>query len=356
MSTPPHLPPKSCSVPLYKRLRLMESIVFVSIFAFVSGLVGGIVSDVYITPEYDAYTGVVQEARVVTRSFEQIPDAFFIRNQYRRMLSLVPRSLYENGQHRMPGAGINAVLLTDSGWFVAPILDRGIQANNLVALSSAGEVYEIESFVFDTEAGLVYGSLAGEGFRVVSFPANDALKPGTGVWIAGDGTLQRSILTYPKRSNTVQPMYQIGDIGYRSFVSDNVETGSVVWTEEGAFLGFVDNEGAIKPWFVVTSVYSSVFSGELISRESIPISGYIVSLLEDERAVVDIQYGFYIEKVGNGLDELELGDILVEIAGEPVAPWRVDALIAENRKKDIDVTILRSGTLVHQTISKDTRI
>ncbi len=352
MTTPPHLPPKSCSVPLYKRLRLIESIIFVSVLAFISGLVGGIISDVYITPEYDEYTGLIREQRVVPSIAQQTPDPLFVREQFRRTISLLPKNTYEQSGHIAPDSAVTGILLTDTGWFVAPIPAAGIQARSWVAVTASGLVYDIESLVFDTEQGLVYGSIEAEGFRVVSFPVVESLDPGVGVWVAQHGTLERTQLAYPSTNKKTGNTYSLGEAAYTFSTVNPVLAGSVVWTEEGNFLGFVEDEGVITPWYVVKSVYTNVFTGNAIAHPLFPIHGYIVTLTEDESALAGGRYGFYVERVDTSATDVIPGDIIVEFRGDPIVPWLLEAQVAEHTEDKARLTVLAEQLRVEKYATK----
>ncbi len=332
---------------------MVESVVFVSLMAFFSGLVGGIVSDVYITPEYDEYSGIIRESRVVTRTIQQTPDPLFLREQYRRMLYLVPKPTYQKLQHIVPGTAVQAVLLTDTGWFVVPSLGNNIQAKSWVAVTSEGEVYDIESIVPDETEELVYGSLDGDGFRVVTFPFLDALDPGTGLWIAYNGTLEKNTLAYPEKNNTMASVYSPNDASYTFKPYDASPAGSVVWGEDGSFVGFVDKEGAIKPWFVVKSVYTKVFTGNPIEHQTLPFRGYSVILTEDQHALAHSRYGFYIADVSVGVEDVQSGDIVVALSGNPIVPWTLNAMLAEHVGEHIEVNVLRDGDIQSTQIQKE---
>lgn len=352
MSHPPHLPPKSCSVPLYKKLRMVESVIFVSLMAFFSGLVGGIVSDVYITPEYDDALGVVRESRVISMAQDKAPDALFVRDTYRRTLSLVPRAAFERVGHVVPGTATNAVLLTDTGWFVAPAPASGIQARSWVAVSSDGVAHEIASIVFDVEQGLVYGSLESNGFRVASFPFINAIRPGAGLWIAAHGTLEKTSLSYPEKNTNLSTSYRPGENAFVFRPVDTAPAGSIVWGEDGTFFGFVDNTGAITPWFVVKSVYTRVFAGESIDHKTVPIRGYTITLSEDESALTGGRHGFFVDRVDGVSEIFEPGDIIVHIAGDVLTPWTLDAVVAAQSGSDTTrITLLRDGELIETHIA-----
>jgi hypothetical protein len=352
MKHSPHLPPKSCSVPLHKRLRLVESIIFVTALAFISGLVGGIISDVYITPEYDAYTGVIQNKRVITQTVQQTPDPLFVREQYRRMLFLSPRAVYEKTGYVSPDTVITAVLLTDTGWFVVPTPTKGINAKSWVAVTAAGEAYNIESIVLDKEQGLVYGSLDGEGFRVASFPFLDSFEPGRGIWISKNGTLERSTLAYPSLREDILGTYRPGESSYVFKPLDSAPSGAVVWTEGGEFFGFVNKEGAIKPWYVVKSVYTNVFTEQPIAHDVLPVQGYAVALTEEESAIIGGRYGFYIESVDSGITEIAAGDVIVGIEDNPLVPWILEANVLLHNGESIIVRVLTGGDVVEKILEK----
>lgn len=351
MKTPPHLPPKSCSLPLYKRIRQVESILFIAGLSFVSGIVGGIISDVYITPDYNFYYGVARGQYVIPKVVEQVPDALFVREQYRQTLSLVQKKIYEKSARVSPDTAITAVFISDTGWFVAPSPANGMQAQNWLAITSDGAVYTIKNIILDTEEELVYGSIEGEGFRVVSFPFLDALDSGKGLWIGKNGRLERSVLAYPSLwRDDSSNIYRPGEVAYAFRVLDIAPLGSVVWTEDGKFFGFVDKNGTIKPWFVIKSVYTNVFAGKQIVHTVLPVQGYIVMLSENESVLAGGRYGFYIERVDAGVDNLKKGDVIVAFNGESLVPWLFSANIELHTGDSATISVLRDSNLLDQQI------
>ena len=348
---PPHLPPKSCSVPFYKKLRLVESILFMTVLSFISGLVGGIVSTVYIIPEYDVNTGLIRGQRVVTKTVaESAPDPLFVREQYRRVLSLVPKTLYDNTGYVPLDATVSAVLLTDTGWFVAPLPAGGVQATQWVAVTSDGEEHLIKTVVVDGARGLFYGLLDGSGFRVVTFPGLDALDAGTDVWLATHGTLDRSTLVYPTISKEIEKTYSPGEPAYTFSLSNSVLPGTVVWTSDGKFFGFVNSMGGITPWYVIQSVYTNVFTDKVLVRNVLPVHGHVVSLPESESARVGGRYGFYIERVDPRAQMIKKGDAIVQLEGNPLVPWTLEARILLHQGDQIPVTVLRDSDLIEMQL------
>jgi hypothetical protein len=347
MSHPPHLPPKTCSVPFYKRLRLVESIIFIAVFAFISGLVGGIISDTYITPEYDAYTSVIRNQQAKVPS--SVPDPLLVSTLMTQTVSLVPRALYEQTRHVTPDTSISAVLLTDTGWFVAPLPPAGMLARNWVAVSTAGVSYDIESLVVDSTAGVVYGFLDGNGFRVVSFSTVETLTAGTNVWTQSFGSLKPNTLA--------EPMNVVAGIGARSagaspysfMLTQPVPDGSVVWTQDGMFVGFLNKESGLLPWFVIQSVYTDVFTHTPIVHLTVPMQGHIVVLSDTEHALTGAQFGLYVTQIDRGVDsDVRVDDIVVSIAGKTFFPWTLDAVIAEQRAGVVNVRVLEDGQLVEK--------
>jgi len=343
MQTPPHLPSKSCSVPLYRRLMMSSSLIVITLIALVSGLVGGIVSDVYIVPEQGigTDTGVISRgpAHVIT----DLQDPVFLRDQLRRSVTLVQKDVYDATGYIPLNNTYEAVLLTDTGWFVMPKQrDMVFRPEEWIAVSMNGETYEIDSFQKDPAYDLLYGSLNGNGFRVTAFAPVSSLEPSTSLWAMHHGVIERTALAYPTPVS-VGVSTPLGGSQYVFQLQDQTVPRSILWTDDGAFFGFVNEEGVIVPWFVVESIYTDVFTGSGIVHDTAPVTGHMVRLTEKQSARVDgAKYGFFVDTV------LEKGvvvaeDLITHVGDSAIEPWTMQALVAKQTGESISVRVLRNG-------------
>ena len=342
MSHPPHLPPKSCSVPLYRRLMLSSSLIVITIIALASGLVGGIVSDVYIVPEqYTTGTGVVSRGN--THLVKELEDPIFLRDQLRKTVTLVQKSVYSLEGYLPLDYTLTGVLLTDTGWFVIPQLgELSPAADEWIAVAMNGEVYDVKTFITDARSGVVYGSLQANGFRVTSFADLSSLTPGLSLWALRNGNLERTALAYPE-ARTGESADTLGNAQYLFHTEATLPFGTVLWTDDGAFFGFVNDAGVLVPWFMIESMYTDVLSGNEITYTPLPVTGNVVLLTEKQSALAaGARYGFFLDTV-DASTSLQANDLITHIGDTTIDPWTVQAQIALQNGDTIFLRVLREG-------------
>ncbi|EKD67274.1 MAG: hypothetical protein ACD_48C00502G0005 [uncultured bacterium] len=353
MLHPPHLPPKSCSVPLYRRFMLSSSLIIITIIAFVSGLVGGIVSDVYIVSDQGLGTNIGFISRGPAPVVTDVEDPVFLRDQLRRSVTLVKKDVYTDVGYIPLTNTYEAVLLTDTGWFVMSADRESIfQPEEWLAVTLTGETYTVDSFRKDPEYDLVYGTLQGEGFRVTSFASVSSLIPGVALWAMHESVLERTELAYPspvaERVRTA-----VGDAQYTFAVQSSLASRSILWTDEGALFGFVNADGSLVPWFVIESIYTDVFLGKTISRDTLPIAGHMVRLTEKQRVDAEgVQYGFFVEMFSEG-SGIKKGDLITHVGDIAIEPWTMQALVAQQKGESVSLRLLREGERVDISVLKD---
>jgi len=329
-----------------------SALIIITIIALASGLVGGIVADVYIVPEQGINSNSII-TRGSGRSVGDFEDPVFLREQLRKTVTLVQKNMYSPNGYLPLEHTLTGVLLTDTGWFVIPQLgELSPAADEWVAVAMNGEVYDIQKFVTDSASGVVYGSLEGSGFRVTSFADLDALTPGMPLWAMRNGSLDRTALSYPE-ARTSENAKTLGNAQYVFRTTEPLPFGTVLWTDEGAFFGFVNDAGVLVPWFMIESEYTDVLAGNEITHTAFSVTGEAVRLTEKQSALSNgARYGFLVD-TANKKTELQIGDLITSIGDTAISPWTMQDLIATHRGDTLPVQVLRDGIRKDIELSKN---
>ncbi|PIZ95622.1 MAG: hypothetical protein COX81_00405 [Candidatus Magasanikbacteria bacterium CG_4_10_14_0_2_um_filter_37_12] len=343
----PHLPPQSCSVPLRKQLRYLWNIGVVIVIAMLSGLAGTLVTFAWVMPfwgvENSYYT--INSSRLQSEKIMS-PAQVFVSEQKIRMLRVVDRREKIDGQFYRPAGLIGTgVLLTDGGWFVTPLNTKiSNSLNYLDAIGSQGEVFKVEKTMIDSENNLLYGKIFGQGFRVASFPDWKIISPGSVMWQT-DGTVWDPIVLGDYIDVGLKDVFSIDEERYRLTGLEQLSYGRVLWTQDGQFVGFVEEENQINLAFNIEQNYTSLF-GEVENKvNEFPWKGYTVENI-DPRVSLENAYGFLVTysptKVSTST--IGVGDIVVKIEGKSLDPHRLYQQ-AKVLPSEFIMTVVRDGEL-----------
>ncbi|PIR75237.1 MAG: hypothetical protein COU34_03815, partial [Candidatus Magasanikbacteria bacterium CG10_big_fil_rev_8_21_14_0_10_43_9] len=267
-----------------------------------------------------------------------------------RSVTLVQKDVYEATGYIPLTDTYEAVLLTDTGWFVMPeARDQVFRPEEWIAVTMNGETYEVDSFQKDPAYDLIYGSLGGDGFRVTAFAPVSSLEPSTSLWAMHQGDLERTALTYPTPVSEGAPTF-LGDAQYMFQLQAQTLPASILWTDDGAFFGFLNGEGVIVPWFVIESIYTDVFTGTPIVHTTFPVKGSVVRLTEKQSATAgDAKYGFFVE-IADEKTGLQKNDLITHIGDTAIEPWTLQALILSQTRETVSVHLLRDGARIDLTL------
>jgi len=324
------------------------SLVILTAVALFAGVVGGIVSDVYILPEQVSGTNAnIFSSRVPSHTLADTNDPIFFRDQLRRTITLVPKKEYERTGYIPLDHTYTGVVLTDTGWFVVPSFEGALLPKEWVAITAAGQSYPIHTFVSDPTYHFIYGALDGDGFRVASFATLSALVPGTFLWAMSDGEFGRTTLASPTSFSQKDIPAYVGQEMYTFKTQQPSAPGTVLWTEDGTFFGFANDIGVIVPWFVIESTYTNVFTSTSIEHHVLPVKGHVIRLTEKQSVQAEgAAYALYVDTVDTsfGNEDIVSGDVITHIADRAIEPWTLQGIVAKQGGDTVRVRVLRDGT------------
>ena len=345
---PPHLPPESCSLDFRRRIIRALFVSGLVVIALLVGALGALMASVWLVP--DTYQNLLLSQGTITSSGRVLdtPDPVFVREREMRTLKMYDHtSALSEGIYRPNGYIGKAIILTDTGWFAMQLeKNPGQTARLWHVYDSTGLLHEITETQYDTETGVLYGSIDASGFRVIAFADGDMLGDQSPVWLhMPNGSWKSTTLTQPKHIGTAT-IFSLYDEQYRFDFEDTPAIGSLVWDIRGRLVGFVDADGLLVPWFFVEEQYASLFEGQRIQvRSPIPITGQFITRAST-KANGTSEHGLLVSRVGRsivsvGEQSLLPGDIIVGVNSTPLVPWR------------LQYDILRAGDTVRFTVQRN---
>lgn len=323
---PPHLPEKEFSEKHYHFWQNIRFIFYVVIISLLAGITGALVVSAWLQPSFYSNEGSFlinknynsQKENISTWS--QTPSVLAARRLEFSTINIFDKTLQVSENFYPESAFIGRVaMLSSNGWGVMyyPNFDKN-KLSTWLALDSQGLSYEIENTLFDSERGFVYIKFVGQNFRVMSFPNWDNFTNGTKVWVSDYNVWKERQLG--DTIVVVDKPHKITEQYSRLHLEPDTKVGDIVMTEEGQFVGFVDNEGLLQTaWYTQYQLTNLLEKNDFL-KSDIDFSGYFV----ERHGVSDVAQtpgsGFYIVNVGNKKSGLKKGDIIIAINGSDIDP------------------------------------
>lgn len=339
MSTSPHLPPKSCSVPAYYVRQSLPWIFVVVTIAMLSGVAAGLATAAWVLPSLQTS----DTAGAVRGGGKQVqfiaPDVVLKKTISQRVLTLYDKTKRRAGVAYAPEAVVgHAAVLSSDGWAVASLPAYRVGAEQQWELIDfQGIAYEPNDVIVDPVTGLVYINIAAEGLPIVSFRQHDQLQVGEVLWAHSPGRWEQTQVSGMVRTAAVP--WQIWEPSLRHSLTENVVSGSLLVTSQGHLSGFVDKEQTIVDIEMVQRQLSHLLQEQKLVYRIVPWYGYMVdgAFVED---VYQRRPGFLVTQDRQGT--LEVGDIIIAVDGESVRKQSVSRLVLD--AADVfSVVVLRDG-------------
>jgi len=226
-----------------------------------------------------------------------------------------------------------ALLLSSDGYAVFYgefDTENPLQAVFLEAIDYKGDAYEVEKLFVDEKNSLIYLKIEGKSFASAPFASWDELSSDQLFWTVGWSQWKHAFIREFYNANEKES-YNIHDANQKALLSPYIESGSLVFDGEGAFIGFVDSENILHWGWSVEAQLKNLLSQGKIDVKMLPFEGTLVDLapgLVDEEVVL----GFFLDKdaLSEKSDSLPLkkGDIIVKIDGKLLQAENISNILA----------------------------
>lgn len=356
MSFPPHLPPQSSSISLYRRAKWTLILLAVVLFSFLSAVAATLATIAWIVPVGKTPETLVFRNTEIRREEERKnADQAFVHDHKQRLLRVVDdrKKIAEGFYADEASVGI-AVILTDDGWFVMRMPAQPSSGfMHWKAIDHKEDSFSVGEIVTDAEAGLLYGKLkGGAGFRVASFADQKIFGIDTPLYGAvlqkglSPSPWPRVLLTGPEAIAPTDQSILIGRERYRLGLSKPHSPGAPLFTAEGTFAGFTDEEGRLLSVFFITEQYTNVFQQKKASYTGLPLRGRLVTDIAGKSAFAVTQAPTRATKNSVGA-----GDIITRVNDLPIDPVRLHEQILSSQTPVI-LTIMRKGEPIIISVEK----
>ncbi len=295
MNHPPHLPPRSCSIPAYY---VRQSLPWVTLMLFLSVLAGvasALAAAVWVLPDIGA-AGLSD--RILLRR-DTTPDTLepYVLNQTRaRTVTLYDKTkTVSEGAFPLTARVGEAMLLSSDGWAVLVQDTLKTRSEMLLAVDSQSVSTTIDTIVEDPYTDLVYVHLVGQGFRVAAFGSEEA--EGGTVWAIAPGNKIENATIIPAREFIVpEKTYTFDRPELLPQVLPGVPFGSFVVDRRGDVLGLVAKNNVLYPSWLVESHMRQVLQSGKITYPDFGFKGVFVSAIPEAETIISRQ-GFLVTEV-----------------------------------------------------------
>jgi len=340
---PPHLPPKSCSVPMYRRFQSLKWFLFFILVSFLTGITAALVAVAWVAPLYmmqtPLYTIQVDSERQASRTIDEL----FERRVERQLVTVYDSEKKVGGdvytRDAIFGTG---VFFTSDGWFALYGPDYRVGDERAWEIvDHKGDTFDIEHVLVGFGEEMLYVKIAGSGFTVSDFPSWDGVESGQFAWAFIRGEWYTTVYGDGEWVSDT-PTYAIDSPQYRPVLSGQLEQGSVLLDRQGLPLGFVDVDGHVLSFELTEKQYPVILENQQVSRESFGLVGHAVDYVLVDGVWTE-RLGFYIADLTQvrAKDGFVRGDIVIAIEGQSVEErvlWR-----QVDRTENFTVTVLRDG-------------
>lgn len=341
MTHPPHMPPKSSSL---QQRRAVQTLPWLFVFMALSAVIATSISTAFLAwyvPDFVSYyvPAVISNRQSVSN--DSGIDPLLAKHIDDRSVTL----------YRAPAASVGAlaatnrvgqgILLSSDGW-IALLIDGTLPAGT-IALDTEGKTHSIETTIVDEESGIIYAKLSAGNFLVSTLSSWQQDMYRASVWVLNEWGIERQLVS--ERAILQSPAQLELHTPYTA-LNLSADTGSIVYDESGAFVGFVQDTTIVPSWYV-SNALSAILAGTPIETTR---TGYRGVLVE---AYTDPLNGVYIDSPAvqittvplttNTTDDtaLRVGDIITAIDTKPV---HMHTLAREwAAPKTITLRILRDG-------------
>ncbi len=319
MKTPPHLPPRSCSVPAYYVRQSLPWIAVVVVLSVLSGVAAALAISAWAVPEGNiaALSDRILLRRTVAAD---ALDASAVNYVTTRLLDVYDVSKETRYHTVAPDALLGrALLLSSDGWAVF-YGAKNIRASDLILVDSQGVSYVVEEMVADARTGLTYIHLSGNGFRVAAFGQlhNEIVN----AWAFTGEKQAVMVKVEPPRLHATQvSSVALGEPSLLPYVDGGaLRAGTVVTNEQGEVFGIVGSEQTLIPAWMLEHGVRQVIRDRKVVYPNIGIEGTLVALLRTDAGLTRTTQMVVSRVTGRARDAgVRVGDRIERVNGASVS-------------------------------------
>lgn len=219
------------------------------------------------------------------------------------------------------------VLLSSNGWvaFHNPKFD----INNhqiLEVIDHKGIVHKAKKIKYDQRSGITYIQLNQDNFRVSSIFEWESKEP-KHVWRVGDknwymdSLVERKDLSAKTTFSIAKPQF--------FYQLDEYKTSQALFSNNGALVGFVDQEGKVLPSWYISNQLSNVLSNNQLSYPELNYSGRLVDVIVDneDNSAKELT-AFYVESdnKSSNTSTVMTGDLILSIDNNKIDSENISRL------------------------------
>lgn len=349
MTHPPHLPPKSCSIRMHKKIQFFGWLFLIIILSTLAGITAALSTVAWIVPTVT--TGgtpiFLRDTSADTKRQSDI-DPAVIQQTKQRIMSLYDMRDVTVDQYFLPTAYISeVVMLSSDGWGVmyAPNFDLAA-AKTFIGVDYQGVVHQIEHVVVDPLQDYVYMKFSGGGFRIVSFGDSEQLFADRSAWLVDRGVWNAQALTAVDHTHIDEPYPLWKELPAFStklgeFLSSEYQSG-MLFNDKGELVGFVDANGVVHDLWPIEDSLAQILTEQKVTYEGLNWTGFPVIGLR-MADMIAFNMGIYISSVSDTTIDVRKGDVIRQIDGVPVSAESIRAQLLRANQGTLTLTILRDG-------------
>lgn len=347
MTTPPHLPPESWSVPAYYIRRSAPWIVIIILLSILSGVSAALAIIAWGIPEGNmaSFSDRILLRRTVA---PETLDEAVVNHVTTRMFDVYDTSNQTRYNTLAPNAFIGrAMLLSSDGWavFFAP---KPVKAESIVMVDMQGMSYMVEEVVVDSTTNLTYAHVTGNGFRVAAF--SDLASEPSVAWAFTEEKQTTPVRVLPPRFTAqTYTTISLGEPTVLPVVEEVVVPGTVITDDRGEVLGVVGNKQVLYPAWMLEKQVRQVISNRTIAYPNFGIEGTLVALSFDD-GVATRAPSMLVTSVARQARaaEIQVGDRITRVNGVPLSFDTLSEQLLQTT--EVRVTVDRNGQEIPVTL------
>ncbi|MFH0857573.1 MAG: hypothetical protein V1848_02385 [Candidatus Magasanikbacteria bacterium] len=350
---PPHLPPASCRIDTYYRLRSLFGLVLLVFISFLAGLAATLSVFAWVIPMTNDQVALNTLNRTNSWDLKSNIDAATQHSIRLRLVSIYDkRYALSNGFYNESAQVGKAVVLSSDGWAVMHVENTELLTQKNISLFEAldykGEKFVLEKVQVDKEAKVVYVKLQGNGFHVAAFTDWDRFDVDSLLWSV-DWNKWKQVYVDQIIKGKEKTLYPIWETQYAFVIAPEIREGTLLFDKSGYFVGFAGGENTLLWAWKVEEQLGKLLDGKPFAYSVVKVDGFVADIPPGS-GVENITTGFSIQNT-NGNTLLKTGDVILKIDGELVNPKILDRqiMLAED---NISLVIWRNGEKLDVQVPK----
>lgn len=350
----PHLPIQARRVNIYQQLKKIGWIFLVVAIAWLAGFTGALMVVGWLAP---VNSGEVLVRLNSSGNKNQLaaPDPLLLRQINQRVATIYDlRKKVDNKFYGDNSFISQAAILSSDGWLVAFVNKNNLgQEKNWEVVDYQGKVYKVEKRVYDNLSRLTYLKVNGDGFRIMSLVDSQNITWSSVLWSLNNNFWKATSLgDFSILNNVNKNELSIWRLAYERVLEPVVESGSLLFDNQGQLAGLVDDGGKIVPSFFASLQINSILSSGSLQYQGLDLTGYFIKKVFVNDNWQEIN-GFYVSqsKTKPSASAVGRGDVILQIENEPPEEFNLVEQIYSAPDKTT-LTVLRGGKEVKVQVEK----